>query len=77
MSELDEEEKEYSISNAGVVMVEEIEEWVILVEFKLGATMRGLAKRYKKKVPEIEDIIRRKWDELSAYKPLARRRDEI
>jgi Mor family transcriptional regulator len=53
---------------------QEIEEWVILTMFKCGATMRGLAKKFKKKVPEIEDIIRRKWVDLETYKPLARRK---
>jgi hypothetical protein len=52
----------------------EYEELVILIMFKTGSTMRGLAKKFKRKVPEIEDIIRRKWDEIQVYKPLARRR---
>jgi len=56
------------------VTEKDYEELIILVLFKMGATMRGLARKFKKKGPEIEEIIRVKWDELGSYKPLARRK---
>ena len=49
------------------------EELIILLEFKTGVDVGRLSKRYKKKTSEINDIIRRKLDELQKYRPLARR----
>lgn len=55
-------------------MHEAIEHWIIFAEFLRGKTMRGLAKRYKVAMPEIEAIIRTKYSELANYIPFRRRK---
>jgi hypothetical protein len=47
---------------------------VILLEFMKGATMRGLSRRFKKPIAEIEYILRTKPTEVSKWQPLARRK---
>ena len=52
----------------------DIEQWIMFVEFLMGRTIRGLARRYKVKGSEAEEIIRKKSIELGYYVPLKRRK---
>lgn len=53
---------------------QDYEALVILLEFMKGSTIRGLAKKFKKPVNEIEYILRTKPTEVSKWQPLARRK---
>jgi Holliday junction resolvase-like predicted endonuclease len=47
---------------------------VILLEFMRGSTIRGLARKFKKPVGEIELILRTKPTEVAKWQPVARRK---